>query len=120
MAIACQLANNDFTHRRYDLWPSPTLQERVSFGLMGIYKLKNFRYMCVINVWLFLSSLMLIFMFGYIYLVQVLEAYNSAIDYITLSLVMWNFGVVGIMAIHVPNTSPLVLQQVIVKALNKI
>lgn len=68
--------------------------------------------MCVINVWLFLSSLMLIFMFGYMYLVQVLQAYNSAIDYITLSLVMWNFGVVGIMAIHVPNTSPLVLQQV--------
>jgi len=80
----------------------------MTFGLVLLYK-KG--YMCVINVWLFLSSLMLIFMFGYMYLVQVLEAYNSAIDYITLSLVMWNFGVVGIMAIHVPNTSPLVLQQ---------
>jgi len=80
----------------------------MTFGLVLLYK-KG--YMCVIHVWLFLSSLMLIFLFGFMYLAQVLQAYNLAIDYITLSLVMWNFGVVGILAIHVPNLSPLLLQQ---------
>ena len=69
-----------------------------------------FSCMKVINVWLFMSSLMLIFMFGYMYLAQVLKTYNLAIDYITLSIVMWNFGVVGIIAIHM--TGPLIVQQV--------
>lgn len=69
-----------------------------------------FRYMKVIHVWLFLSSLMLIFMFGYMYLSQVLRSYNLALDYITLSIVMWNFGVVGIISIHF--VGPLLVQQV--------
>ena len=67
--------------------------------------------MKVIHVWLFLSSLMLIFMFGYMYLSQVLRSYNLALDYITLSIVMWNFGVVGIISIHF--VGPLLVQQVI-------
>ena len=66
--------------------------------------------MKVIHVWLFLSSLMLIFMFGYMYLSQVLRSYNLALDYITLSIVMWNFGVVGIISIHF--VGPLLVQQV--------
>ena len=68
--------------------------------------------MKVIHVWLFLSSLMLIFMFGYMYLSQVLRSYNLALDYITLSIVMWNFGVVGIISIHF--VGPLLVQQVII------
>jgi len=80
----------------------------LTFGLVLLYK-KG--YMCVIHGWLFLSSLMLIFMFGFMYLSQILKTYNLAIDYITLSLLMWNFGVVGILAIHMPNLNPLLLQQ---------
>ena len=76
--------------------------------------------MCVIHVWLFLSSLMLIFMFGFMYLSQILKTYNLAIDYITLSLLMWNFGVVGILAIHMPNLNPLLLQQVFLVYSNKV
>jgi hypothetical protein len=78
----------------------------MTFGLVLLYK-KG--YMKVIHVWLFLSSLMLIFMFGYMYLSQVLRSYNLALDYITLSIVMWNFGVVGIISIHF--VGPLLVQQ---------
>ena len=48
-------------------------------------------------------------MFGYMYLFQVLRAYNLSLDYITLCIVMWNFGVVGIICIHF--TGPLLVQQ---------
>jgi len=60
-----------------------------------------YKYRClkIIYGWLIMSSLMLLVAFGGMFLFLLLQAYNSPFDWFSFAIIMWNFGVVGIITI---------------------
>eukprot|EP01112_Ceratiomyxa_fruticulosa_P007093 TRINITY_DN1830_c0_g1_i1.p1 TRINITY_DN1830_c0_g1~~TRINITY_DN1830_c0_g1_i1.p1 ORF type:complete len:424 (+),score=89.41 TRINITY_DN1830_c0_g1_i1:172-1443(+) len=60
-----------------------------------------YKYRClkVIYTWLMVSTCLLLGMFGGYMLYEILYSLGLALDWLTFSIIMWNFSVVGILAI---------------------
>jgi len=60
-----------------------------------------YKYRClkIIYGWLISSSLIIVAFFGGYFFLLLLQAYNLPLDYISFSLLIWNFAIVGILAI---------------------
>lgn len=79
--------------------------------LMTTLLILLYRYNCyrIIYIWLMMISLVLLFAFMLIYISVFLKVYNVPLDLLTLNIVIWNFGVLGMLCIHWKG--PLLLQQ---------
>ncbi|KAJ4437403.1 hypothetical protein ANN_17547 [Periplaneta americana] len=87
-------------------WPVEE-EEELKYGAKHVIKLFVPVSLCMLVVVATISSVTF-YTTKDVYL-EVLRAYNVPMDYITLALLMWNFGVVGMICIHWQG--PLRLQQ---------
>jgi len=71
--------------------------------------LYKYRCMKIIYGWLLLSTGLLLFVFAAFIGTLILDAYSVAVDWITMSLFLWNFAVVGLVSVFY--RGPLKLQQ---------
>jgi presenilin 1 len=74
--------------------------------LVCLFKFKCYK---VIYGWLLIASILLLFVFASLYVLNICRAHNLPLDWFSLSFCMWNFGVMGIIVIHWKG--PLRLQQ---------
>lgn len=70
----------------------------MTFLLIILYKLRCYK---LLHGWIILSSLMLLFMFAFIYIQELLKTFNIAMDLFTIIFCLLNFGVTGKMLIIV-------------------
>jgi len=111
------LAYTPFTDQKVDngtrLWQSfanalilITVIAIMSVLLIVLYKK---RYYKVINGWLIVSSLSLLFMITTAHLFEILKVLNTPVDWISVLFFIWNFGVIGMVTIHWKG--PMIIQQ---------
>lgn len=74
--------------------------------LILLYKFKCYK---IIHGWLAFSSLMLLFFFTYMFISELFKQFNLVTDMLTITIFLWNFGVLGMFCIHWKG--PLFLQQ---------
>ncbi|XP_054265874.1 presenilin-1 [Macrosteles quadrilineatus] len=70
--------------------------------IMTVVLILLYKYRCyeIIHGWLIMSSLMLLSIFSYLYLTEILRAFNIPCDYFTIGIIMWNFATMGMICIH--------------------
>lgn len=78
----------------------------LTFGLVICYKNEWYK---AIHGWLILSTVLLVYFFSYSFISDVLWVTNTAMSWPTLGFIVYNFGTVGMIAIHWK--APLLLQQ---------
>jgi presenilin 1 len=78
---------------------------------MTILLVLLFKYECyrIIHGWLMLTTVMVLFFISFIFFTEVIRSLRLFMDFFTLSFLMWNFGIAGIIVIHW--RGPLLIQQ---------
>ncbi|KAL5112286.1 hypothetical protein TcWFU_006275 [Taenia crassiceps] len=78
----------------------------MTFLLVLLFKFKCYK--CLTG-WLIATTFLLVFVISFIFFTEILRASMIFFDNITFAVLLWNFGVLGLISIHW--RSPLILQQ---------